>query len=91
MSGMLFFQNVAYPHYTQLVHLKFIPMRTQVVVVLCMVLITQLTLMQCESPKKAVRQEADESGKESAWNADIRKNADEMLEKGRAVFRFDVR
>ena len=90
MSGMLFFESVGYPHYIQLVHLKSIPMRTQVAVVLCMLLITQLTLIKCESPKKAVREEADESGKEGTWNADIRKNADEMMEKGRAVFRFET-
>ena len=50
----------------------------------------QMVLIQCESPKKAIREEADKSGKESTWNADIRKNADEMLEKGRAVFRFET-
>jgi hypothetical protein len=46
--------------------------------------------IQCESPKKSVREGADKSGKESTWNADIRKNADDMLEKGRAVFRFET-
>jgi hypothetical protein len=53
-------------------------------------MIAQLLFLQCESPKKSLREEADESGKESTWNADIRKNADEMLEKGRAVFRFET-
>lgn len=57
---------------------------------MCMVLIAQMLLTQCESPKKATREEADESGKEGTWNADIRENANEMLEKGRAVFRFET-
>jgi hypothetical protein len=60
------------------------------IILLCMVSIAQVLLIQCESPKKATREEADESGKEGTWNADIRKNADEMLEKGRAVFRFET-
>ena len=59
-------------------------------IVLGVTLISQMLLIQCESPKKAVREESDESGKESTWNADIRENADEMLEKGRAVFRFET-
>lgn len=49
-----------------------------------------MLFIQCESPKKAIREEADESGKESTWNADIRKNASDMIEKGRAVFRFET-
>jgi hypothetical protein len=44
---------------------------------------------QCGT-KKAVRAQADESGEENTWNTDIRKNADDMLEKGRAVFRFET-
>ncbi len=47
-------------------------------------------LMQCESPKKAKRAEADESGKPNAWNTSITENANEMLEKGKAVFRFET-
>jgi hypothetical protein len=49
-----------------------------------------ITLMQCESPQKAKREAADDSGKESTWNSDIKQNADDMLEKGRAVFRFET-
>lgn len=48
----------------------------------CIGMIAQMLLIQCESPKKAVREKADESGKESTWNADIRQNSDDMLEKG---------
>jgi hypothetical protein len=49
-----------------------------------------IMLMQCESPKHSLRENADDSGKEGTWNSDIRKNADEMMEKGRAVFRFET-
>jgi hypothetical protein len=54
------------------------------------VLISQVSLFQCESPKKSIREQADESGKERTWNIDIKENADDMLEKGRAVFRFET-
>jgi hypothetical protein len=49
-----------------------------------------IMLMQCESPQKSKRENPDDSGNESTWNSDIRKNADEMLEKGKAVFRFET-
>src|SRR5688572_17890949 len=49
-----------------------------------------IMLVQCESPKRPLRENADDSGKERTWNTDIRENADEMLEKGRAVFRFET-
>jgi hypothetical protein len=57
---------------------------------LCVVLIAQISLTRCESPKKSLREQDDMSGKERTWNTDIRENADEMLEKGRAVFRFET-
>jgi hypothetical protein len=47
-------------------------------------------LLQCESPQKSKRENPDDSANESTWNADIRKNADEMFEKGKAVFRFET-
>lgn len=49
-----------------------------------------LMLTQCESPKKGKRTAADESGSPNAWNASINENASEMLEKGKAVFRFET-
>jgi hypothetical protein len=58
--------------------------------VLCLITIAQTLFLQCESPKKSVREQDDKSGKESTWNSDIRQNADDMLEKGRAVFRFET-
>src|SRR5688572_27319475 len=59
-------------------------------VLLCMTLIAQTLFFQCESPKKSLREQNDQSGKESTWNSDIRQNADDMLDKGRAVFRFET-
>ena len=47
-------------------------------------------LMQCGSPKKAKRAETDESGNPNSWNTSITENANEMLEKGKAVFRFET-
>jgi hypothetical protein len=57
---------------------------------LCIALITNMLFFQCESPKRSLREQDDESGHESSWNSDIKQNADEMLEKGRAVFRFET-
>src|SRR5688572_6442239 len=57
-------------------------------VILTAVIITSV-FNQCGT-KKAARAQADESGEENTWNTDIRKNADDMMEKGRAVFRFET-
>src|SRR5688572_23532022 len=46
--------------------------------------------MQCSSPKKSERQATDESGNPNAWNVSITENATDMLEKGKAVFRFET-
>jgi hypothetical protein len=54
------------------------------------VFLTQAVFMQCESPKQAQREQQDMSADESTWNSDIRKNADDMFEKGKAVFRFET-
>jgi hypothetical protein len=53
-------------------------------------LILATVLMQCGSPKKAKRTEMDESGNPNSWNTSITENANEMLEKGKAVFRFET-
>jgi hypothetical protein len=47
-------------------------------------------IMQCSSPKKSERQSADESGNPSSWNASITENATDMLDKGKAIFRFET-
>ena len=53
-------------------------------------LMGSLAIVQCESPKKAKRSQDDESGSPNAWNVSITENANDMLEKGRAVFRFET-
>jgi hypothetical protein len=53
-------------------------------------LILSTVLMQCGSPKKAKRTEMDESGNPNSWNTSITENANEMLAKGKAVFRFET-
>jgi hypothetical protein len=53
-------------------------------------LLAILMLLQCESPQKAKRENPDDSGAVSSWNADIQENASEMLQKGKAVFRFET-
>lgn len=52
--------------------------------------VASITIMQCESPKKSQREASDESGDRDAWNASIQKNASDMLDKGKAVFRFET-
>jgi hypothetical protein len=59
-------------------------------IVLCITLVAQTLFFQCGPPQKSVREESDKSGSERTWNTDIRENADDMLEKGRAVFRFET-
>jgi hypothetical protein len=49
-----------------------------------------VVLTQCGAPQKTKRETADNSGAKGTWNADIQQNADDMLEKGRAVFRFET-
>lgn len=48
-----------------------------------------IILTQC-STKKALRAESDESGNSNAWDASINSNVNEMMDKGRAVFRFET-
>jgi hypothetical protein len=53
-------------------------------------IVLPMMFLQCESPKQAKREAADESGSPNAWNASINENANEMLEKGKAVFRYET-
>ena len=57
--------------------------------VITMCVITSVVFSQCGTQKKK-RTEADESGSPNAWDASIRENSREMIEKGRAVFRFET-
>ena len=49
-----------------------------------------ISVLQCSPPKKQKREKADASGNEDAWNSSINQNASDMLEKGKAVFRFET-
>ncbi|HEX6889114.1 MAG TPA: hypothetical protein VF141_00420 [Chryseolinea sp.] len=55
-----------------------------------MALVFALMLLCCESPKKAKREKSDEAGIPDAWNNSINENANELLTKGKAVFRFET-
>lgn len=45
--------------------------------------------LQCSTQKKK-RAQADESGNPKTWDASVTENANEMMEKGKAVFRFET-
>ena len=49
-----------------------------------------LLAIECGSPKKQERTDADDPGNPNAWNTSITENANDMLEKGKAVFRFET-
>lgn len=48
-----------------------------------------LQSIQCSSGEKK-REKVDESGEPDAWNASINDNANDLMEKGKAVFRFET-
>ncbi len=52
-------------------------------------LILTLPLMQC-STKQKIRDKNDESGNPDVWNSSITANSNDMMEKGKAVFRFET-
>jgi hypothetical protein len=54
------------------------------------ILLVSMVIVQCESPKKAKREKPDDSGSPRTWNTDINENAADMLDKGKAVFRFET-
>jgi hypothetical protein len=53
------------------------------------IVVPLLLVTQC-STKKSLRAESDESGNVSSWDASINSNSNEMIDKGRAVFRFET-
>jgi len=61
-----------------------------ILIVVSFIVVSTLIFVQCGSPKKSVREKPDDSGKERTWNIDIKENADDMLEKGKAVFRYET-
>ena len=54
-----------------------------------LVLAISLQFIQCTT-REQTREKEDESGTPDAWNASINDNASEMMEKGKAVFRFET-
>jgi hypothetical protein len=57
---------------------------------LSIIVIAITVLIQCETPQQAKREASDESGSPNAWNTSINENASDMLEKGKAVFRYET-
>src|SRR5687768_442947 len=53
------------------------------------IVLSTTVVMQCSTQKKK-RSEPDESANPNAWDAGIHENASDMLEKGKAVFRFET-
>lgn len=51
--------------------------------------VLSMQLIQCSTQKKT-REKQDESGNPDAWSTSINDNAKDMLEKGKAVFRFET-
>jgi hypothetical protein len=60
-------------------------MKKSIVVSAMLAFVVSLVLIQCTNEKK--REAQDESGNPNSFNAAIRKNADDLFEKGKAVFR----
>jgi hypothetical protein len=63
--------------------------RSFLILSVIMIFIFCMQLIQC-SVDKADRSRDDMEGKPNDWNESIKKNADEMMEKGKAVFRFET-
>lgn len=56
--------------------------------ILCVAILAAFT--QCGPPREKTREKADASGNPRTWNDDITDNANDMLEKGKAVFRYET-
>src|ERR1051325_2991415 len=55
----------------------------------CFVFIICLSLFECSTQEKK-RISADEPGDPDSWNSAINSNARDLMEKGKAVFRFET-
>jgi hypothetical protein len=65
-------------------------MKTQkTILVLGSILVIMIFLVQC-STKEKTRNTPDESGDPDSWGMSINSHADDMMEKGKAVFRFET-
>src|SRR5262245_51437401 len=52
--------------------------------------ILAVLFMHCGPPKEKARERKDASGNPRTWNDDINDNATDMLDKGKAVFRYET-
>src|SRR5687768_6681449 len=52
-------------------------------------LVLSMQFIQCTTKEKA-REKPDESGSPDAWGSSINENANDLLEKGKAVFRYET-
>ena len=62
---------------------------TKFVLSLLVIVLSATVVIQCSTQKKK-RSKPDESANPNAWDAGINENASDMLEKGKAVFRFET-
>jgi hypothetical protein len=65
-------------------------MRKIMLLALPLIIVMPLLLVTQCSTKKSLRAESDESGNVNSWDASINSNSNEMIDKGRAVFRFET-
>jgi hypothetical protein len=63
--------------------------KTIIVLTSISAVVLSMALMQCSTKEKA-RKSSDESGDPDAWGSSINNNAKDMLDKGKAVFRFET-
>jgi hypothetical protein len=63
--------------------------KTTIVLSSIFLLISSMALVQCNTHEKT-RKTADDAGNEDAWNRSIYENSREMMDKGKAVFRFET-
>ena len=64
--------------------------KTMVVIGLIVGLVTAGQFIQCKSTKSSKRNASDMSGRPGEFDDDIEKNANDLFEKGKAIFRFET-
>lgn len=69
--------------------MKITSARTTLVIGILVLFVSVSQFMQCTTDEKT-REKQDESGNPDAWNSSINDNAKDLMEKGKAVFRFDT-
>ena len=63
--------------------------KTTLVISTLVLVVLASRLIQCSTHEKT-REKQDEPGNPDAWNSSINENASDMMEKGKAVFRFET-